>query len=248
MKRFITAVALATASASLVAAPIGVDGVIGAEWAGATPVLVGYDAAAATSNFGTPGANNHITGYEIYMRRDGQYLYAAVRTTGPGDSGGLNFSNLYFSLRYGPGTYGNNGSSIGFEVTNDRAFRPGLAGYHNDTAANLIQSASFAGAASDPDVIETAIDLSVFTDNALGVTSYGLPVGETAVGIRLNLSQSFGYSVVGGQANFGDARLGFVDLPAATVPAPGVPALAGAALLALAALRRRVGKAALAAH
>ena len=35
------------------------------------------------------------------MRRDANYLYTAIRTTGGGDAAGLLFSNLYFSLRYG---------------------------------------------------------------------------------------------------------------------------------------------------
>lgn len=238
MKRVLFSAAIAVASTSLVAAPTGVDGVIGSEWSGTTAVVVGYDGSTPLGNFGTPTNTNHQTGYEIFMRRDGQYVYTAIRTTGPGDSGGLNFANLYFSLRYGAGPVGSAGSSIGIEVTNNQAFRPGVAGYFGDTAADLIRFATFSGTSADADVIEAAIDLSVFTTNALGVTGFGLPPGETAVGIRLNLSQSFGYSVAGG-SGYGDTRLGFVDLPAATVAAPSVPALFGAALLLLALQRRR---------
>ena len=229
--------ACAAVSWAVSAAPVGMDGSIGAEWAGASLVSAGFDSAAATGNFGTPGTNNHVTAYDIRMRRDSEWLYAAVSTQGGGDASAVMFSNLYFSLRYGAGTYGSSGSSIGFEVTNNRAFKPGGDGsYFNDTGADLIRSVS---STSDTlDVLEMAIHLSVFTDNALGVASYGLPGGETAAGIRLNLSQSFGYSVIGGDS-YGDARLGFVDLPAAEVPEPASWALAGLALLGLAASRRR---------
>jgi PEP-CTERM motif len=240
IRRISSALVLCAVPALALSAPTALDGVIGAEWTGVTPKVVTYDANAPISNFQAPGTTNHVTGYEIFMRRDAQYLYAAVRTTGPTDSGGLIFANLYFSLRYGAGPFGSAGSGIGFEVTNDRAFKPGDPGYYNDTGANLIQWATFGGSNTDPDVLEAAIDLSVFTSNALGVANYGLPPGETALGVQLRLSQSFGYSVAGG-ADYGAERLGFVDLPA-EVPEPGALMLSALALAGLAATRRRSSK------
>ncbi|NUZ05821.1 PEP-CTERM sorting domain-containing protein [Piscinibacter koreensis] len=236
LKQVLIGAAIAAITHSSFAAPVGLDGAIGAEWAGVTPVQVLYNPAAPTSNFGAPTNMSNSTAYQIFTRRDSNYLYAAVQTTGGGDAAGLLFSNLYYSLRYGPGTYGNNGSSIAFEITNDRAFNPNTGIYYNDTAADLIRFVALDNVGS-PDVIEAAIDLSVFTANALGVGGFGLPAGETAAGIRLNLSQSFGYSVAGG-ATYGDARLGFVPL-AGTVPEPGALALSSLALLALAGTRRR---------
>jgi hypothetical protein len=229
---------LALAAASLAlgasAAPTALDGVLGAEWTGVTAASVTHNAAAAEGNFGTPTSQTTGAAYDIYMRRDENYVYTLLQTTSGGTSAGA-FANLYFSLRYGTGTYGSGGSSIGFEVTNDRAFRPGVGGYFADTGADLIRYVVSGGGS----IIEAAFDLSLFTSNALGVTGYGLPSGETAVGIRLNLSQSFGYSVAGGET-YGGARLGFVDLPAAAaVSAPGSVALVGLGLLGLAAVGRR---------
>ncbi|MBC7941982.1 MAG: hypothetical protein H7Z19_19865 [Chitinophagaceae bacterium] len=215
--------------------PVGLDGAIGAEWAGVSSVAVAYDALAPLGNFQAAGTTNHLTGYEIFMRSDANYLYTAVRTTGGGDASAVLGSNLYFALRYGTGPFGSaGGTTIGFEIGNNRAFAPGANGYYNDTAADLIRFASSEGAV---DVFEAAIDMSVFTGNALGVAGYGLPAGETAAGIRLNLSQSFGYSVAGG-ASYGGSRLGFVSLRG-EVPEPGGLALAGLALTALAVTRRK---------
>jgi hypothetical protein len=231
--------------AVLAAQPVSVNGQIGSEWNGITPVAVGYNDAAPTSNFQAPTNENHITGYDILMRADANWLYTALRTTGGRTSGGLLFSNLYYSVRTGPGTYGDNGVGIGFEtVLNDRAFRPGFAGYYDDTGAansgtdGLIRWATSSGV-GQPDIIEIAINLSVFLGNTLNVAGYVAPINP--VGIRLNLSQSFGYSVAGGQSFYGDPRLGFVALPQSVVPEPSTYALmaAGLAAMGLVARRRR---------
>lgn len=239
--RFTLAAAAALAIPSFASAQVGLDGLIGAEWTGVNPVLALYDPAAPTSNFGSPTNKNHVTGYEIFMRRDANWLYTAFRTTGGMNSGGLMFANLYFSLRSGPGQYGNSGSSIAFEVTNDRAFKPGGACCFNDNGSNLLRFAT-TSSAGNPDILESAIDLSVFFNNALNVTGY--VVDPNAVGVRLNLSQTFGYSVVGGPT-YGDPTtgpaLGFVSAQQSVVPEPSTYALmcAGLAAMAVTARRRR---------
>ena len=121
---------------------------------------------------------------------------------------GLLFANLYYSVRSGPGPFGNAGQSIAFEITNDRAFNPNIGTPYPDNGSNLIQYVT-SSSVGNPDILESAIDLSVFWNNALGVG--GFDPDPNAVGIRLNLSQSFGYSVAGGQADYGDSRLGYVS-------------------------------------
>ena len=222
---------------TLLSAQVGVDGTIGAEWAGVTAKSVLFNAGAPTSNFGAPTNSSNTTGYDILMRADANYLYTALRTTGGKNSGGLLFANLYYSLRFGPGTYGNDGSTIAFEVSNDRAFKAGAPGYYPDTPANLITFAT--STSGTQDVFEAAIDLNVFKNNALGVV--GFNPDPSPVGIRLNLSQSFGYSVAGndGSGFYGDDNLGFVPLATTATPEPSSYALLGTGLLTLGGFARR---------
>ncbi len=235
--------ALFVAGSPASADPIGLDGTIGAEWSGVTPSHVLFDSAAPSSNFDSPSNKSNNVAYDIYMRTDAHYLYAGLKTTGPAVDNSLVFANLYFALVYGGGT---GLSTIGFQVTNDLAFDTSNGTAFSDSPANLIRSAVFTGTDTDPDVIEVAIDLSVFMSNALGVSHFsGLPSGETADGIAMFMSQSFGYSAAGGTTDYGPAHLGFVATPnETTVPEPGSLALAGLALAGLAAagaLGRRRG-------
>lgn len=207
------------AAGSAQAGPLGVDGTIGAEWAGANTVSVLYNPAAPTGNFGAPTNQNSEVGYTIYTRSDSLYVYVGLQTS-TNYAGGLNFANLYFDTN--PGS----GSDVGFEVSNQQAFIPGSPGYFPYTVAlNDIHYALTAGSASTPSVIEFAVPVAFFTTDPLGM---GFPVATTAV--QLRLSQSFGYSVAGG-SSYGPDRLGTVSLASTAVPEP---ATVGALVLGLA--------------
>lgn len=212
------------------AAPVSVDGALGPEWDSVTPVSVGYDSLAPMHNFppNAPTNVNHATSYDIYLRGDANYLYVGLVTTGsPVTYSGDNlFANLYFSTNTAVG------SNIGFEVVNERAFVPGAGGYYPyTTAGNDIHFASTTSP-TVPGVIEFAAPWEVFTENALNLSG-GLDVPESFV--QLRLSQSFGYSVIGG-TSFGDNRLGIVAVP---VPEPTALALVGVAMAGLVGIRRR---------
>ena len=79
------------------AAPVSIDGALGAEWAGATVKSVLYNPLAPIGNFGTPTNENHVTAYDIYTRGDNDYFYVGLTTTGNTYVGALDFANLYFS-------------------------------------------------------------------------------------------------------------------------------------------------------
>ena len=138
-------------------AAVSVDGVIGTEWIGATKKSVGYNASAPLGNFGTPTAENAQVAYNIFTRQDDKYLYLGLQTAsanGGTPTTAAAFANLYFS----------NGTStfLGVEVSNSRAFVPGVPGYYpfsslvgtpNEVFYNINTSAS-------EHVIEFALPLS----------------------------------------------------------------------------------------
>lgn len=220
--RYLSVIGACWLGSSAAKAQVSIDGILGSEWLGVTPVNVAFNALAPTDNFGTPTNENRAIGYDIYLRADASWVYVGLQTTTNNDSAPV-FANLYFDTN--PGS----GSDIGFEITNSRAFVPGSLGYYPAS----ISFATAPGSVSTPSVIETAIPLSYFTTNVLVP---GLPVATSA--IQLRLSQSFGYSVAGG-SSYGDTRLGQV-----AIPEPSTYALLfGACVSGVVALRRFRAKA-----
>jgi len=205
-------------------AQVGIDGNLGTEWSGANMVSVEFNAAAPTSNFGTPTNENHLVAYDIYTRSDAAWIYVMVQMNeangGSAAAGSAVFgSNLYFDTDPENG----NGSDLGFEVTNNRAFTPGVPGY-NTVGLDLTNYQW----ASSLDSIEFALSWNYLMTDP-GAMGFGTPTDS----VVLRLSQSFGYSVAGG-ATYGDDRLGRFE----AVPEPGTMILG--ALAGIAALRKRM--------
>jgi opacity protein-like surface antigen len=210
MKKF-AGIALAAAVFAVPAqAAIVVDGSYDAGY-GAARSTVTYDPNAPLGNFGTGGTTNHNAGYEIYLTSTGGTLFGFFNADR--DTNGLSFANLYFDLDYAT----RSGSDLGFEITNKRAFRPGVAGFGATPDINFAISADGRG-------FEFSIPETYFTGPIAGIAYHpNLVFPATDGSVRLNLSQSFGYSVAGHTA-YGANRLGVVELSGA-VPEPSTWAM-----------------------
>ena len=109
-----------------------------------------------------------------------------------------------------------NGSDIGFEITNGRAFVAGVDGY-------APVATSFANGANGS--IEFSIPNSYFTAPISGLEanySGGQQFATTGSDVTLRLSQSLGYTVAGG-ATFGPNRLGSVEIGGEASPVSAAP-------------------------
>lgn len=209
MNRFIATLASVGALTLAVSSAhaITIDGTLDAAY-GAATAHVGYDPGADTGNFGQPGhppsnVSNNVA-YDIYLNASGGFVNVFLQ--GAGSTGGLDFANLYFDLD----PVNLNGSDIGFEVTNDRAFVPGMAGVSGPLGLDW---------AFGTNSIELRIANALFTGPIAGLTYYpGRPFPGAGDKVTLRLSQSLGYSVAGGPS-YGVNRLGTVTLGA--VPEPG---------------------------
>jgi len=206
LKRFILGAAMAAVTTSAAnAAFVTVDGLLDANYGQPTASVV-YDPDAPTSNFGSPGVSNHVVNYDIYLQGADGYVYGLLKAGAPT---ALTFANLYFNVDL----TNNVGSDIGFHITSKDAFIPVNGGY-SATPDILV--------ASGADFIEFAIPVQYFMtylpglDYATNMTKYDLPTLGSKV--QLSLSQSFGYSVAGGVANYGADRLGEVTLSPAPEP------------------------------
>lgn len=215
----VAAVAAALLTTGAAQAQVTVDGNYDAAY-GAAKSHVTYQLGAPSNNFSAPTPFSDTRSYDIFLTSDANNVYGFLKANVGIASA---FANLYFDINPAAG----NGSDIGFEINNGRAFIPGVSGYSAGTAAVPLSGITYT-VSSDRSGIEFSIANSLFTSQIAGLTyaSQALPViGDT---IRLNLSQSFGYSVAGG-LTYGDNRLGLVTLGGANatgaVPEPATWAM-----------------------
>ena len=208
-----------------------VDGIVGAGEYGAPTATVATNPAAPVSNFDAPG-NSATFGYNIYLNDTNDTLYGAGSQTG-GSEAAPGFANLYFDLDPATGT---GGSEIGLEVTNRRGFIAGVPGFYDFSTRITFNTVIANGLTTT----EFSVANSVFRDfiTAIGASGY-FPGGYTAQNVRLNLSQSLGYSVAGG-TSYGPNRLGSFSVAAAAVPETStwMMMIAGFGLIGAAARRR----------
>jgi hypothetical protein len=187
----------------------------------ADTVTIAADPNAFQSNFGQcpdpscqPGSTATV-GYTITTSDNGSSVIVAFSTTDPN---ALPFANLYFD------TVANNGmgSDLGFEASatqvND-AFDPDTGMKYTATT-----TAAGSGFSSVETVVGSTETITVTIPNSYFLTDPdGIGFAKPASGtdVSLHLSQTFGYSVVGGGANFpAPSELGEVTVTAAASPVP----------------------------
>lgn len=198
---------LALGFASPANAAIVVDGQYDSDYGAATYVVAHSDSA-PVNNFGNYVNTTKGASYNVYLKDQGGFVYTLLQTTGSfGSTAGV-FANVYFG--------NSSGSTIGFEITNGDVFQPGGVG-----PFPLAYTFATNGDGTGITGVEFAVPESVF-EGPIGSTGInaGLHPGDQ---LRLRISQSFGYTAVGGDAT-GPDRLGLVTLSGA-VPEPSTWAM-----------------------
>ena len=219
MKKMVLAALASAALAAPAHAAIVVDGTFDGAY-GVKTATVTYDPNAPTGNFGQGpgleiGTTNHNAGYDIFLASEGENLFGFLQADR--DTNGLTFANLYFDLDYET----RSGSDLGFELgpnlANIRAFVPGVSGSAEATGISYAVSA-------DGRAVEFSIPTTFFTAPIAGLSyNPNLVFPQVGDSVRLNLSQSLGYSVAG-HTPYGANRLGIVELSGA-VPEPATWAM-----------------------
>ncbi len=230
---------LAAAAAIFVVAPAAaqtVDGVRDASYGVAKSVVL-LNPVLASPNFSSAnGPYGEANAYSIYLATNATTVFGYLQATTDVRDSAYNFANLYFDLDPANG----NGSDLGFEITNRRAF---AFGDPFPTYANLGPSLLNFAWSADGTGLEFSLDNSLFTGAVPGaIYEFGNNQQFDTIGGRLTLriAQAFNYDVAGGSV-YGDDRLGTVTLGAAgAVPEPATWAMMiGGFGLAGAAMRRR---------
>lgn len=200
-----------------------------------TVVVIPGNPAAPTSNFQNPGFEA-TSGYTITTSDNGTSVIVAFTTT---DLSAPDFANLYFETQALDTTMGSN---LGFEASStavNDAFVPNTGMKYLLTGLTGFNSAEAVGLTSK--TLTVTLPNSFFLTDPLGI---GFPKTPSGTDVSLHLSQTFGYSVVGGSTYFPRPQeLGLATVSAASpVPEPAglsYMALSGLGLLAEAGRRVR---------
>jgi hypothetical protein len=206
MKNIAFRAALALAAActiSSAAQAITLDGVLDLDGSYGPFKAIALDSPTPPNgNFQTPGPFAD-SNQAFYSKAEPGMVYFFIAS----DDMTLPFSNIYLDLD----PHNDNGSDLGFEVTNDRAFVPGVAGY-----AEALDGLNFVVGTSG---FEFSISNALLTSPIAGLSNH--PLASIGGDVVLRLSQTGGYAVVGGET-YGPNRLGRVTLidAATAVPEP----------------------------
>jgi hypothetical protein len=182
--------------------------------------IVNYSSTAPENNYGAPTAFSDQVAYSISLSENATDLFGTV--TERSDLGGTyNAGSLFANLYFGTGASAYGGSDFGIEVTNDRAFIPGQAGFYSLAGTGFSFTAN-----ATTGVITFTLPWAFLETDPLGMGFSTVSAANPDVLLRL--SQSLGYSVAGGIVNYGPTDLGLEFLPPpAQVPEPGSLVLLG---------------------
>ena len=153
---------LAAAAAIVVAAPAAAQTVDGTRDAiyGASKSTVTYSPTAPNSNFSAPTPFSDASTYNIYLYAGANAVFGFIQSDRLTPVIG---ANLYFDLDEA----NENGSDLGFEISNGRAFAAGIDGYSAGTSALPLAGLAYAFS-SDNTGIEFSIANSLFTSRLQG--------------------------------------------------------------------------------